>query len=271
MSTHEQKRVLFVDDEASIRLTLSRVLQQAGFEVRVAASVAEALVEINSRHFDILISDLNITDEGDGFLVLSAMRHLQPDCVNFILTGYPAFETALQAIHNQVDEYLVKPVDVEGLIGTITAKLGKPGTPPLRKTLASLLSDHRKEMGSAQAEADPTAPQSASPEAHPAYNFDYLLGMVIDHLQRELDCLTGDTARGLVEYGKARGRQGCTVAMLTRDVQRLRTLSYDVIQKHLAEMDMQLLIADLKKADNCYQLLMEKALEGLLAAQTTHA
>jgi hypothetical protein len=36
-------------------------------------------------------------------------------------------------------------------------------------------------------------------------------------------------------------------------------------------MDIQLLIADLKKADNCYQLFTEKALEGLLAAQSTHA
>jgi ActR/RegA family two-component response regulator len=271
MNNHEQKRVLFVDDEASIRLTLSRVLQQAGFEVRVAASVPEALVEINCGHFDILISDLNITDEGDGFLVLSAMRHLQPDCVNFILTGYPAFETALQAIHNQVDDYLVKPVDVEGLIGAIEAKLVKPGTPPGRKTLASLLSDNRKELSSLLTDADRTALQSASVEGQRTSNFDYILNMVIDHWQRGQDCLTADTARGLVEYGKERGWQGCTVALLTRDFQRLRTLSYDVIQKHLAEMDIQLLIADLKKADNCYQLFTEKALEGLLAAQSTHA
>jgi DNA-binding NtrC family response regulator len=96
-------RILFVDDEESIRITLPPVLREKGFEVGVAASVAEALAEINFEKFDVLIADLNLAEEGDGFLVVSAMRHIQPQCVNLILTGYPALETALQAIHSQVD------------------------------------------------------------------------------------------------------------------------------------------------------------------------
>jgi DNA-binding NtrC family response regulator len=56
-------RLLFVDDEASIRMTLPPVLQKAGFDVRVAESVSDALFEINSRQFDVLISDLNIGEE----------------------------------------------------------------------------------------------------------------------------------------------------------------------------------------------------------------
>ena len=71
--------------------------------------MAEALVEINAEKFDVLIADLNLAKEGDGFLVISAMRHIQPRCVNLILTGYPALETALQAIHSQVDDSLTKP------------------------------------------------------------------------------------------------------------------------------------------------------------------
>src|SRR5256885_5594034 len=59
--------------------------------------------DVCSSDLDVLISDLNIGEDGDGFLVVSAMRHVQPGCTNFILTGYPAFETALQAIHNQVE------------------------------------------------------------------------------------------------------------------------------------------------------------------------
>ena len=102
-----------MDDEASIRLTLPPILDKAGFEVHVAESVADALFEINSFQFDALVTDLNIGEEGDGFFVASGMRHIQPDCFIFILTGYPAFETALQAIHTQVDDYLVKPVEIE--------------------------------------------------------------------------------------------------------------------------------------------------------------
>ena len=56
-------RILFVDDEESIRITLPPVLSEKGFEVKVAASVAEALVEINSEKFDVLIADLNLAEE----------------------------------------------------------------------------------------------------------------------------------------------------------------------------------------------------------------
>ena len=61
-------RILFVDDEESIRITLPPVLREKGFEVEVAGSMAEALVEINSEKFDVLIADLNLAEEGDGFL-----------------------------------------------------------------------------------------------------------------------------------------------------------------------------------------------------------
>jgi DNA-binding NtrC family response regulator len=120
-----RKRVLFVDDEPSIRLTLAPVLEGHGFEVRSVASVAEALAEINSQRFDALLSDLNIGEEGDGFRVVAAMRKLQPHCVNVILTGYPSFDSALQGIRQQIDDYLVKPADVEALVSCLRAKLEK--------------------------------------------------------------------------------------------------------------------------------------------------
>src|SRR5438874_5094274 len=115
--------ILFVDDEPSLRLTLPAVLKQNGFDVNTAATVAEALNAINSQKFDALIADLNIGEPGDGFTVVSAMRRTQPECVNFILTGYPAFESALQAIRSQVDDYLVKPADINMLVESIRSKL----------------------------------------------------------------------------------------------------------------------------------------------------
>ena len=44
-------------------------------------------------------------------------------CVNILLTGYPAFESAVQAIHAEVDDYFVKPADLDSLISTIERKL----------------------------------------------------------------------------------------------------------------------------------------------------
>ena len=57
---HLSKRLLFVDDEEGIRETLPLLLQARGFDVRVAASVPEALSEIRTHKFDVLLSDLNI-------------------------------------------------------------------------------------------------------------------------------------------------------------------------------------------------------------------
>ncbi len=80
-------------------------------------------VEIHRARFDVLLSDLNIAEEGDGFQVVGAMRKVQPQCVTVILTGYPAFETAVQGIRHQVDDYMVKPTDVEALISNLRNKL----------------------------------------------------------------------------------------------------------------------------------------------------
>ncbi len=102
------KRVLFVDDEPSIRVTLPAILKRNGFDVTAVGTVAEAIAAISQTQFDILLSDLNIGEPGDGFTVVSAMRRVQPQARSFILTGYPDFESALRAIRNQVDDGLVR-------------------------------------------------------------------------------------------------------------------------------------------------------------------
>jgi len=115
--------LLFVDDEPSIRMTLPPILQQRGFEVQAAGSVPEALQLIESRKFDILLSDLNIGEPGDGFTVVRAMRKVQPRCVTILLTGYPAFESAVEAIRQEVDDYVVKPANIDVLVNIMKEKL----------------------------------------------------------------------------------------------------------------------------------------------------
>ena len=59
--TEQGNRLLFVDDEASIRLTLPPILQERGFQVQIAASVSEALTAIRAHKFDVLLSDQTST------------------------------------------------------------------------------------------------------------------------------------------------------------------------------------------------------------------
>jgi len=140
-------RILFVDDEDSIRLTLSALLQSNGFEVTVAATVKDALALIVQHQFDILIADLNIGTAGDGFTVISAMRSAQPEALRLILTGYPDFESAVRAIQEQVHEYVTKPADIEDLVAKIRGWLAqKPSTAPTtkRKHLPEMIRDNRE-------------------------------------------------------------------------------------------------------------------------------
>src|SRR6266705_771082 len=97
--------LLFVDDEPSIRLTLLPIFEERGFQVQVAANVSEALATIKAQRFDVLLSDINIDRESDGFTVVQAMREANPDAVTILLTAYPAFETAVHSISVHVDDY----------------------------------------------------------------------------------------------------------------------------------------------------------------------
>lgn len=117
------KRLLFVDDEPGVRQTLSIILRRYGFNVTLASAVAQAIEEINRQEFDLLLCDLNIHSEGDGYEVIRAMREVNPRCVTIVLTGYPAVESAVQGIHLAVDEYIIKPATADTLVALLAEKL----------------------------------------------------------------------------------------------------------------------------------------------------
>jgi CheY-like chemotaxis protein len=83
------RRILFVDDEASIRLTLPRILVKHGFEITSLASLDDALAEIKTQQYDVLLSDLHLPEIDGGLKLIEEMRKVQPHCINFILTGQP--------------------------------------------------------------------------------------------------------------------------------------------------------------------------------------
>src|SRR5271156_3415818 len=114
-------RLLLVDDDDAVRLTLGAVLKYHGFLVTPASSVPAALELVSKEQFDVLLADLNIGQPGDGFTVVSAMRRVQPAACTFILTGYPDLETAIQAVRSQVDDYFSKPLRVEQLVQAISS------------------------------------------------------------------------------------------------------------------------------------------------------
>ena len=128
--------------------SLPPLLQSYGFEVISAATVAEAVGLITRHKFDVLISDLNIGHPGDGFTVVSAMRSHQPNALRFILTAYPAFESALEAIREEVHDYFVKPTETEVLVGKIRSKLAQrwPDQSRIRQRLTQVIRANRESI-----------------------------------------------------------------------------------------------------------------------------
>jgi DNA-binding NtrC family response regulator len=102
-------RVLLVDDDDGVRAMMHAMLQRKGFEVVVAASVTDALRHIATESFDVLITDLHMPDPGDGFTVVTAMRHSQPNALTLLVSGYPDVQSAMAAILLEADEIIVKP------------------------------------------------------------------------------------------------------------------------------------------------------------------
>ncbi len=118
-------RVLVVEDNEAIRLSLFAILKNHGFEVTCAADVSEALKFISSQKYDVLLSDLHMPGAGDGLTVVSAMRHANPEAVTLLLSAFPEMSAAANAILMQTDEILVKPMNVPDLLDAITQRLAR--------------------------------------------------------------------------------------------------------------------------------------------------
>src|ERR1700723_1222935 len=116
-------RILLVDDDELIRVTLTELLEQSGFAVTSVTNVVEALKHISSESYDVLLSDLHMPGAGDGLTVVSAMRHANPQAVTLLLSAFPEMNAATQAILRQTDEILVKPMDLTSLVQIINQRV----------------------------------------------------------------------------------------------------------------------------------------------------
>ena len=116
-------KVLLVDDDESVRELTTLQLGSKGFEVVSAANVSEALQFIATGSFDVLITDLNMPNPGDGFTVVTAMRHSQPHALILLISGYPDVDRAMATIALEADEIIVKPFEIANL-----TELTRPAT-----------------------------------------------------------------------------------------------------------------------------------------------
>jgi ActR/RegA family two-component response regulator len=260
--------LLFVDDEPGIRMTLPAILEMHGFAVTTAATVHEALGIIQRERFEILLSDLNIGDPGDGFTVVSAMRRSQPDCHNFILTGYPDFETALQAIRNQVDDYFVKPANIPALVNCLRERASKRPAPLQAKTVSTLLLEKQDLIISdwiVRVKEDSDLRNLPLTDDERINHAPVLLAELSGCVQRKESCLTVDSIKSAAEHGKIRFQQHYSVPMMVNESRLLENAIADTLQANLLSLDLSSLIADIFIMGNCFNLMLSESVRAFQA------
>lgn len=115
--------ILIVDDEESLRLTFEMFLRREGYDqVKVAATLAEAIELINNYTFDLIISDIVL--EGDkGTDLLRHIRETGITCPVVMITGFPNLDSASEAVRYGAFDYLPKPVNKEKLLKIVSQAL----------------------------------------------------------------------------------------------------------------------------------------------------
>lgn len=243
-------RILFADDEPAIRMTLPVILQQHGFEVSVAATVPEALAYINRESFDVLLADLNIGASGDGFTLISAMRRVQPSAVTLILTGYPDFESALQAIRSQVDDYLIKPADVNQLVATIREQTANPRRKvPLQvKRISTVLRERANEIVDEWLNETRQNPTLSSVQLSAQERLDHIrqiIEQIAERIESEPNVISTQENQSATKHGELRFEQGYTVRRIAIEARLLQVVICRVLYKHLLSIDMSTVIWDI--------------------------
>jgi CheY-like chemotaxis protein len=241
-------RVLLADDDDAVRNMLQVTLERDGFEVVAVASVSEALSRIASAKFDVLLSDLHMPQAGDGFTVVSAMRHTHPDAVTLVLSGYPAVDEALAAIRLQADEVLVKPIEVAKLREIIREKLANPvpRRPVPTESVASILEhdvDGTIQDWMALVEQDEELTHVPLSFEDRSSHLPNLFAELIYRL-RLPPMAKADLSTTARDHGILRYKQGYTATMMVEESRILQVSIFNTLQKSLPRVDFSKVLLD---------------------------
>ena len=245
-------KVLLVDDDAAVRDMMTVTLEHKGFEVVAAANVTQALRLIATETFDALITDLHMPNAGDGFTVISAMRHSQPNALTLLVSGYPDVQTAMAAILLEADEIVVKPFEVGKLTDLLHEKMltRKPAARVEKERVAAIL---QRCMPGVIEDWLARVKQSQELNHLPLTTEErtgHLPKLVEDLIVRlrKPSATTKDSdaifSTAAVAHGKLRYLQGYTPAMLVHESRILQVTLFGTLQSNLSVLDFSLLLPD---------------------------
>lgn len=136
-----KRRILLVDDEVAVLLTLKAVLEISGFDVDTAASAREGKSKLHTREYHMVITDMRMENDEAGIEVIKAARAAQYHPAIAMLTAFPLADEDWQDLG--ADKMLVKPMhtrlllqQIEKLLSDHEAKLSIWSTPAPKAAIA---------------------------------------------------------------------------------------------------------------------------------------
>jgi two-component system response regulator RegA len=124
-----ERSVLIVEDDRSFLQRLAKAMEQRGFAVTTAESVADGLLQVERDAPAFAVVDMRLAD-GNGLDVISALKRRRPDARGIILTGYGNIATAVNAVKLGAVDYLAKPVDADDVVAALLAQDSTTIEPP---------------------------------------------------------------------------------------------------------------------------------------------
>jgi DNA-binding response OmpR family regulator len=241
-------RVLVVDDDDAVREMVQAGLERDGFEVVTASNVSDALRHIVTEHFDVLLSDLHMPLAGDGFTVVSAMRHTHPKALTLVLSGYPALDEAMAAIISQADEIIVKPFQIGSIKELIRTRLANP-LPVKRVSAESVATILERDtditiqnwLELVERDAELTCLPLSRPER--TGHLPKLLRDVVLRLRLDTG-LTAPNSIAARDHGDLRRQQGYTVPMVVEESRILQISIFRTLQRNLCSVDFSKVLLD---------------------------
>jgi DNA-binding response OmpR family regulator len=148
--------ILIIDDEASLRQTLARVLQRAGHEVTTAESGEMALALIADTAFDLVYMDLRMPGI-PGLEALKRIHASRPDLPVILFTAQPDVNSAVEALRLGATDYLLKPLQPQILIERTQAILSQREKERRRLEIQSHIQALQSELKSLEHDEEPHA------------------------------------------------------------------------------------------------------------------
>jgi len=247
------QRVLLVDDDASMLAMMKELLERKGFEVVTVGGVTEALKCIATESFQVLITDLHMPNPGDGFTVISAMRHSQPAAMTMLLSGFPDVKSAMEAIILEADEIVVKPVEIKQLAEMVRERLliHKPASRTSKERVSEILqrcSDVVVNNWLARAKQARELNHLALPDIERTGHLPKLVEDLVSRLNKPITGSPQDSdasySKAAVLHGELRFTQGYTPEMLVHESRILQVTLFGTLKDNMNALDFSLLLPD---------------------------